>query len=274
MLFSQTGVRPSFTNDGAISIARSRLVTIDGGTLTNFDGSTLAGGSWTVAGTLRFTDASILANAATIVLDGSTSAIASQSNNNALADLASNSGSLTLRNSRALTIAGDFSNTGTVALEQSNLTVGGGYLQIAGATVLSGAARLASTGAVYILGGVLSGSGTIAADVINEGELDVGAPGVTGVLTINGNYTQLATGVLNIQIGGPLVGIQYDQLVIRDQATLDGAVNVSFINSFIPASGETFRVLTFASHAGSFASVTVGLGAALALNDTDGTVTA
>src|SRR5262249_41569864 len=70
-------------------------------------------------------------------------------------------------------------------------------------------------------------------------------------LTINGNYTQTATGVLDIDIGGTAVGSS-DQLVVTGTATLGGTLNVATIGSFMPALGNTFQVLTFGSSSRNF----------------------
>jgi hypothetical protein len=274
VLFTQTGARPSFTNDGEIDVATGRSFTIDGGRFTsyNYADNILTSGTYKLAGNFKFTDAHLLANAATLVLDGPSAQILDQFNNTALAKLANNSGTLTFQNGRSFTWNVDFSNTGTLTVLGSTFTVNGTYTQTGGATVLGAKATLVATGGVSILGGLLSGSGTVTADVINASELDVGASGAPGVLTINGNYTQTADGVLNIEIGGTLSS-QFDQLVINKQATLDGTLNVSRINSFSPKSGASFKILTFAGFTGNFAAVNFDQAASFALNPKEGTVT-
>jgi fibronectin-binding autotransporter adhesin len=273
VLFTQTGTQPSFTNAGEIDVAAGRTFTLDGGTFTNFADNTLTGGTYNLAGTFKFTDARILTNAATLVLDGSAAQIMDQANANALANLAVNSGAFTLKNGRSFTRTGDFSNTGNVTvLGTSTFTVNGTFSQTDGATTLGAGGTLTATGGVNLLGGVLSGSGTVNADVVNAGELDVGASGTPGVLTVNGNYTQTAAGVLNVEIGGSLPGTQFDQLVIAGQATLDGTLNVGLINSFSPAPGDSFKILTFAGSTGGFATANIDQGGTFVLNPTDGTV--
>ncbi len=101
-------------------------------------------------------------------------------------------------------------------------------------------------------GGALSGTGTINANVSNGGQVIPGGTGAAGTLTINGSYTQTATGALDIDIGGTTAGSQYDQLAVSGTATLGGTVNVSLINGFQPALGNTFQPLTFASSIGNF----------------------
>ena len=72
------------------------------------------------------------------------------------------------------------------------------------------------------------------------------------MLTINGSYTQTATGALDIDIGGTTAGSQYDQLAVSGTAMLGGTMDVALINGFQPALGNTFQPLTFASSSGTF----------------------
>jgi hypothetical protein len=156
-----------------------------------------------------------------------------------------------------LTTPGAFSNntSGTVTVGSgSTLQVVGDYTQYAGLTSLAGGV-LGASGTVNIQGGTLSGYGTINASVINAGVLSVGAAAATGTLSINGNYTQTSGGTLNIRLGGTTAGSQYDQLIVTGVATLDGTLNVSLINGFVPAPGNSFKVLTFGSRTGNFATM-------------------
>ncbi|HEV7764577.1 MAG TPA: DUF11 domain-containing protein [Thermoanaerobaculia bacterium] len=84
-------------------------------------------------------------------------------------------------------------------------------------------------------------------------EVAPGTPTTTGVITITSDYTQYSGGSLKTKIGGPSAG-QYDQLVVGNSAALDGTFTATLINSYAPADGTTFPVLTFASNSGSFAT--------------------
>jgi hypothetical protein len=108
-------------------------------------------------------------------------------------------------------------------------------------------------------GGTLAGSGTIDANVINSGTVSPGSPTGTGTLTINGNYTQTAGGVLDAGLESPKA---IDQVMISGLATLAGALNVALLDGFVPASGELFAIMTFGSSSRRFATVIVppGLG--------------
>jgi hypothetical protein len=107
-------------------------------------------------------------------------------------------------------------------------------------------------GAVNVQGGTLSGPGTVNANLSNAAEVDLGA--ATGTLSVRGNYTQSAAGALAIKVGGTAAG-SYDQFNVGGAANLDGALNVSLTNGFIPLAGQHFHVLTFASVNNGFAAV-------------------
>src|SRR5262249_31017005 len=113
-------------------------------------------------------------------------------------------------------------------------------------------------GTMVITGGTVGGTGTITGNVLNtSGTFGPGSS--PGILTINGDYTQSASGVLNIEIGGTIAATpDFDQLIISGKATLDGTLNVSLINGFTPALGNNFQFMTYGSRSGDF-SFTTGL---------------
>jgi fibronectin-binding autotransporter adhesin len=161
-----------------------------------------------------------------------------------------------------------FTNSGTVRILTGALNLADDYTQDGGSTTTANGAILKAGGMVNIVGGslavfgvvngnvmnagLLSGSGTINGSVINAGQINPGEAGTTSILTINGDYTQLASGVLNIRVGGHDPGSGYDQLIITGTATLDGTLNVRLVN-FTPQSGDVFQILTFNLLSGTFA---------------------
>ena len=106
-----------------------------------------------------------------------------------------------------------FTNAGRVESQAGILNFAGGYTQSAGTTNLS-SGNIAATGTLNIQGGTLSGSGTVTTTVVLSGQVNPGGVGSSGVLTIVGNYTQTANGVLNIELGGPTPATQFDQLKV------------------------------------------------------------
>jgi hypothetical protein len=162
-----------------------------------------------------------------------------------------------------------FNNTGTVEVQTGTLSFTAAYTQTAGATLLNGG-NLTSTQTLNIQGGILGGAGTVTANVNNAGG-QVNPGSSPGILNITGNYTQGASGALNIEIGGLTVGSQFDRLQVSGSAALNGTLNISLINSFMPSGGNSFQILTFGSRSGDFATyngLNIGAGKAFQPNFT------
>jgi hypothetical protein len=66
-------------------------------------------------------------------------------------------------------------------------------------------------------------------------------------VNVDGDYTQTTTGTLAIEIGGLAPASEYDQLVVSGDAVLDGIIDVSLIDGFIPLPGQQFQVLSAAA---------------------------
>jgi hypothetical protein len=160
----------SFTNDGILSVGAGSTFAVGGtGSLTNFSGTTLTGGTYDVTGTLEFPGADIVKNAANITLTGTAAKIENSTNSaNALAGFASNAAksSFALAGDADFTTAGNFSNKGTLTVGSgSTFAVGGsltnfsgttltagtfdvsGTFEFAGANIVTNAARITLTGA-------------------------------------------------------------------------------------------------------------------------------
>jgi hypothetical protein len=77
-------------------------------------------------------------------------------------------------------------------------------------------------------------------------------------MAISSNYTQGVSGTLNIELGGLAPDTQHDRLVVTGTATLNGTLNTSAINGFVPNIGDAFSVLTYGTRSGTFANITGG----------------
>jgi arylsulfatase A-like enzyme len=78
----------------------------------------------------------------------------------------------------------------------------------------------------------------------------------TGILTIEGDFTQTAEGTLAIDLGGtdnsnPL-DADYDAIIVTGTATLAGDLAVSLIDGFVPDEGDSFTILTAGAITGTF----------------------
>lgn len=240
---SQTGAGSSFNNQGTIQVDAGRDITISGGSLTNFSGTTLIGGNYLIAGNFRFPGANIVTNAASITLDGAASAILDSANGkNGLTNLASNaaSGSLSFLNGRGLTTTGAMTNAGSVFVDVgSTLVTGTGYTQTAGITKVNGTLDPAAD--FNLNGGTLGGNGLVQANVNNPG--GIVSPGDSpGQLTIVGDYVQSGTGQLKLELNGPTAIVDYDRLNVQGKVTLGG--NLDATVGYKSTSGENFVILT------------------------------
>ena len=118
----------------------------------------------------------------------------------------------------------------------------------------------------------------VTGDVTNTGgSVAPGTAAAAGAISISGSglgiYSQSATGAYNVKIGGTAAG-QFDTLAMSGAATLGGPLNVSLINAFSPALGNTFTILTAASVTGTFSTanlpaLSTGLGWQVTYNPTN-----
>jgi hypothetical protein len=204
-------------NSGSFSVFAEGLVLWSAGTFTLDTGTTLTGnGLFQIAGaTLLLTDAVTIPN---LQLD-----------------------------SGAITGAADLTITHAFLWTGGTMSGTGSTDLAAGSTLtLRGSGDLG--GRTLNLDGTLVGSGTLLGTVINAGKIEL-----SGILTIQGDYTQTAQGTLNITLGGTMAGTDYGQLIITGLATLDGTLNITLANGFMPNAGDSFQVLLFGSRSGDFA---------------------
>jgi hypothetical protein len=173
-----------------------------------------------------------------------------------------------------------FPNSGTTVgmLNQGALTLTGGTNDVFG--------DISSTGSIVVTGGA---SATFYDDITNNGTLQVSKVGNTSSTAIflgsftgagstsgggdiffegdlrpgnspasvnyNNNVNFGAASKLQIELGGTTAGTQYDQVHVGGALTLGGALQVSLINSFSPALGNSFHVLDWQQRTGTFATL-------------------
>jgi hypothetical protein len=251
----------TFNNQGTFEARNGGTLFLPTGpTFSNYSGTTLTGGTWQVCGGSKMilVGSGIATDAANIILDGSGSSIYldAAATLDALAGLTSvtSGNSLALMDGANLTTTSTLTNAGTVSIDAASaLAVGASYLQTAGVTMLDG--TLTAPTLADVQGGTLSGTGTLIGDLQNEASILIGTATTAGTFTVTGAYTQSASGNLTIKVGGPNPGVDFDQFVVGGVATLDGALTIGLFNDFVPDSGTTYQVLTFASATGTFATL-------------------
>jgi len=122
---------------------------------------------------------------------------------------------------------------------------------------------LTTGGTLDCMEGTCSGSGTISGDVNNSGGTI--SPGNSpGMLAIEGDFTQGDDGTLLIE----LAGTEHDVLQVGGEVSLDGTLEVSLVDGFQPAPGDTFDIFDFGLITGDFDEIILpALGGSLAWDD-------
>ena len=168
-----------------------------------------------------------------------------------------NNGILTKKTAETTTTMNiPFTNNGTVEVIEGSLVFQQGLengedvvLDLGGGTLNPGETLTIDSGDSLV------GSGTLSANLTNSGTVSPGNS--PGTITIDGDYTQEASGTLAIEIGGTTPDTEHDQLVVTGAATLGGTLDVTLIDEFSPQVGDTFTIMTYGSVSGDFASASL-----------------
>ncbi|WP_411886374.1 filamentous hemagglutinin N-terminal domain-containing protein [Polaromonas sp. YR568] len=144
-------------------------------------------------------------------------------------------------------------NGGALTVSQSEGNANGTLNIAGGTTTLTGGSAINAAAVNVLAGGTLSGAGTLTGTLSNNGTVSPGGTGAIGRLTVQGNYTQGSTGVLNIELQA---ADGFDQLA-TNKASLNGKLSIRAINGFVPAQDSTFDVVTAVGDgsSGSFSSI-------------------
>ncbi len=144
---------------------------------------------------------------------------------------------------------------GTIEADSGTLNFGSaGFFQTNGVTRLAGGNL--SGNQLNFYGGILTGVGSITGTVVNAAAVVPGNNGL-GSLRVTGSYIQTTNGALDIVLGGTGTD-QFGQLNVvvnnnyYSSASLAGTLNLSPANSFTPAIGDQFQILSCAKLSGTF----------------------
>lgn len=224
----------TFTNTGS-------LVNQAGATVQNFGVMNNSGG-FSNAGTFEIFNGGVLNNTGAIgnvqgggfaVLTGGTFNNSATFTSDSVSGFGSQAGS-------------SIFNSGTMSLGGNSIDIGGAFRNNGTINLTPGAIGgdppiqqpppplfVASTGS-------LSGTGVVNGNVFMEGTMSPGDS--LGKFTINGNYSQSASGALDILLGGTGAG-QFGQLDILGIADLSGTLDVELFAGFDPQAGDVFEIL-------------------------------
>ena len=144
--------------------------------------------------------------------------------------------------------------SGTLILTAVNTYTGTTTVN-AGSLIVHGSISSADT--VVNSGGFLGGNGIIGGNLVNNGT--VGQSNSPATLTVNGNYTQSASGTLRIGVGG-LAASQHDLLAVNGSASVGGTLQFIRLGNFNLQPGDQITFLTAKNGvSGTFANVQNGL---------------
>jgi T5SS/PEP-CTERM-associated repeat protein/autotransporter-associated beta strand protein len=229
----------SFLNVGAnggtgiLNINAGGLVTtavLGGGnanSAVNFDG-----------GTLRITFSDVATNTINLLSGGGTIDVPNPGTTFDLSGSGiSGPGGLTKTGSGWLALHGANTYNGPTVVDGGTLAV---TYSLAGGVEVNENGTLQATGSI---GGNLSSRGVVRA--------------TPGALNAAGDFTQFDTGMLEINLYGTAPGVSYNQLLVNGAVTLDGTLNISLSNGFVPTSGMLFDILDWNTLGGTFDSITL-----------------
>lgn len=128
--------------------------------------------------------------------------------------------------------------------------------QSSGATNINANLDISGSAGTFTLnGGTVGGTSNLSGNLNNvSGTV---APGNSpGVFSVTGDYSQGSTGTLAIQLGGSNAGTDADRFDVSGNASLDGTLALTRLNSFSPTETFSYDYLTYGTHSGTFSSVT------------------
>jgi hypothetical protein len=86
----------------------------------------------------------------------------------------------------------------------------------------------------------LENGADVSTRLLNHGTLEIGnSPG----FALLEDYQQTSGGRLKIELGGPLPGIDFDQISITENAGLSGMLDVSLLGNFTLSPGDSFEII-------------------------------
>ena len=137
-----------------------------------------------------------------------------------------------------------------------NLT-GGTMIELNGGLLVNNGTISGTTDVNY--GSLAKGSGVYGVVNVNQGGIYApgNSPGISTAAAVTFDNTPVSSGapVLQIELAGIAPGTQYDQLHVTGQLSLGGILQISLLNAFAPAAGNTFDILDWGTLSGTFAAL-------------------
>ena len=284
----------NFTNSGTLVVGGGDTFNVSGA-LSNFAGTTLTGGVYYVAGTLQFgaSGSSLITNDANLTLAGNGAKLLDLGGNNLLTGFNTNAvgGTFTVAAGGSYTTPGDFSNSGTMDLEQgSALKVAGnlnnnGIVTTNGQNLGGGANTLTVTGTLanntgdtVTLGanndtsdvanvGLLANSGTVTVDKgANLNLTSAGADTNSSAIAVNGGTLDVQagsltnSGILDLEQRGTLMvtgNLTNTGTLTTNTSNLGGGANTITVTGTL--TNDASDTVTIGAHGDTTDTASVGL---------------
>ena len=96
-----------------------------------------------------------------------------------------------------------------------------------------------------------NGVTTLNATFTNSGLLRV----QSGRLNFTNDFIQTEMGTLEVRLGGLTPQTEFDQITVANLVALQGTLDVSLTNGFIPSPGDRFEIVTFSGYLGQFNTI-------------------
>lgn len=219
----------NITNGGALVFNRSAPLTV--GSLISGPGTLRQAGTGTttIIADNVYTGGTIITAGALQVGDGDTSGSLGSGS-------ITTNGRLIFNRSDAISITPVISGTGSVRHQ------GTGTLTLDGNNTYSGGTWIENGGTLRITRSATLGTGDLNL-VKGTVRADSASPTTRTTITVGGNYTQGAAGVLELGFGGTAAN-QVDQLKVSGRANLNGTLRVLALTNFQPLHNTKFTVLS------------------------------
>jgi hypothetical protein len=159
-------------------------------------------------------------------------------------------GNVTVTARTTLSVSGQYQQSGgtTTLAGLGSLASIANQFTLSGGTLSLGGGKLTATSATIQSGATAQGFGQIAATVTNSGTIQT-----QGTFTIQGDYTQASSGVLDVEISSD----SNDLFAVTGTATFGGELDIVALNGFVPGPGYTATLLNYGTLGGTFSSVVV-----------------
>ena len=125
--------------------------------------------------------------------------------------------------------------------------------------ILNDSSTIKADSLIFEEGAKLGGNGIVNFNIINTGIISPGhEENKAGKLKIHGNYQQLTSGTLKIDLAGQIPGVDYDLLSISGNAKLGGVLELSSIPDSVLSIGQSFEIINADTISGSFENIVTG----------------